>query len=244
MEGYHHQVTVRHDSRPIRFYLWLYSADVKKINICKLFWGSVFAIPALLLYLLAQPILFCLGVIGNAVDRRKSNKRSERNKLRQELGLDYYEFINYLEKEAEKKRERRKERRRVFSESTLENISTFFTRISMGLSFVLNRILGPVLPIIGILWGLTLIVAIALIVPWAVIGTWIADKWPTILATFGGTVIGLVLLALFIMGMIRLDEAPKDVKEKRKRVLAKPFVIFAQGIMAIKYRTCPTVKVE
>ncbi len=49
---------IRVDERAffIRFYCWLYEADKSKVNFCKLFWGYVFAAPA----------LFFRGLIGGA----------------------------------------------------------------------------------------------------------------------------------------------------------------------------------
>lgn len=38
-----HSFTVDPQSRAIRFYLWLYAADPRNINTCKLFWGFVLA---------------------------------------------------------------------------------------------------------------------------------------------------------------------------------------------------------
>ncbi len=45
----HYTWRVPADSRWLRFYLWLYRAERDKITFCRWFWGSVFALPVLLL---------------------------------------------------------------------------------------------------------------------------------------------------------------------------------------------------
>lgn len=65
-----HSVSVNPDSLAIRFYLWLYDADPKKINTCKLFWAFIFALPALLIVV---PIAGTVRLLVALVDRwRKS----------------------------------------------------------------------------------------------------------------------------------------------------------------------------
>lgn len=48
--------TVNRNAWFIRFYLWLWVADIEKIDFCRLFWGYVFAMPALVIKLLLYPI--------------------------------------------------------------------------------------------------------------------------------------------------------------------------------------------
>lgn len=52
------------DSVVIRFYMWLWDANPSDVTFCKLFWGYMFAIPALLFVcLIAFPVLRMLDVI-------------------------------------------------------------------------------------------------------------------------------------------------------------------------------------
>lgn len=48
--------TVNRDAWFIKFYLWLWVADIEKIDFCRLFWGYVFAIPMLVIKLFLYPI--------------------------------------------------------------------------------------------------------------------------------------------------------------------------------------------
>lgn len=44
--------TVDRNAWYLRFYLWLWAADIEKVDFCRLFWGYVFAIPFLLVRIL------------------------------------------------------------------------------------------------------------------------------------------------------------------------------------------------
>jgi hypothetical protein len=56
--------TVNRDAWYLRFYLWLWAADVEKVDFCRLFWGFVFAIPFLLIRVfILIPILFVVDKI-------------------------------------------------------------------------------------------------------------------------------------------------------------------------------------
>lgn len=50
----------------LRFYLWLWKADVESVDFCRLFWGYVFAIPALIVWAIIAPfyVLFLVGKWG------------------------------------------------------------------------------------------------------------------------------------------------------------------------------------
>lgn len=48
--------TVNRNAWFIRFYLWLWAADIEKIDFCRLFWGYVFAMPALVIKMFLYPI--------------------------------------------------------------------------------------------------------------------------------------------------------------------------------------------
>lgn len=50
--------TVDRNAWFLRFYLWLWAADIEKVDFCRLFWGYVFAIPFLLARLLILTPLF------------------------------------------------------------------------------------------------------------------------------------------------------------------------------------------
>lgn len=50
--------TVNRDAWFLRFYLWLWAADVDKVDFCRLFWGYVFAVPFILIrFLILIPIM-------------------------------------------------------------------------------------------------------------------------------------------------------------------------------------------
>lgn len=51
--------TVNRDAWFLRFYLWLWAADIDKVDFCRLFWGYVFAVPFILIrFLILIPIMF------------------------------------------------------------------------------------------------------------------------------------------------------------------------------------------
>jgi len=72
---YKHTARVKADSWFIRFYLWLWEADVDKVDFCRLFWGYVFAVPNLFIRAVGYlPYKLGLSIAERTKDRRESWK--------------------------------------------------------------------------------------------------------------------------------------------------------------------------
>jgi hypothetical protein len=72
---YKHTARVKADSWFIRFYRWLWEADLDQVDFCRLFWGYVFAIPNLLVRVIGYlPYKLGLAIAEKTEDRRKSWK--------------------------------------------------------------------------------------------------------------------------------------------------------------------------
>lgn len=72
---YKHTARVKADSWFIRFYRWLWEADLDQVDFCRLFWGYVFAIPNLLVRVIGYlPYKLGLAIAEKTEDRRRSWK--------------------------------------------------------------------------------------------------------------------------------------------------------------------------
>lgn len=72
---YKHTARVKADSWFIRFYRWLWEADLDQVDFCRLFWGYVFAIPNLIVRAVGYlPYKLGLVIAEKTEDRRKSWK--------------------------------------------------------------------------------------------------------------------------------------------------------------------------
>lgn len=72
---YKHTARVKADSWFIRFYCWLWEADLDSVDFCKLFWGYLFAIPNLLVRVVGYlPYKLGLSIAERTKDRRESWK--------------------------------------------------------------------------------------------------------------------------------------------------------------------------
>jgi hypothetical protein len=52
------ETQVNADAWWFKYYLWLYNADPKKVDFCKLFWGFLFAIPVTIIVLFFYPLVW------------------------------------------------------------------------------------------------------------------------------------------------------------------------------------------
>jgi hypothetical protein len=72
---YKHTARVKADSWFIKFYLWLWEADLETVDFCKLFWGYLFAVPNLLVQVIGYlPYKLGIAIADSTRDRRESWK--------------------------------------------------------------------------------------------------------------------------------------------------------------------------
>jgi hypothetical protein len=132
----------------VRFYLWLYDANPRNVDTCKLFWGTVFSplvLPLVLLLLLAKSVGRALGSL---LPEREEDEPTE---------LD----MMVLARKQEEKHTKRKTR-----EQRLEAVGQFMGRIWFKISGVLGPVFAFLLPVLGVLAALALVafVVFALVV--------------------------------------------------------------------------------
>lgn len=229
---YKHTWVLPRDSIVIRFYMWLWNASPREVTFCKLFWGYIFAIPALIGRAIAYPFI----VTAYAIDRRFPTK---------DLTAEEHQL------KAERRQTRHNARQRR-AQQNLQRIETGGARVVMAFSGVWRYLRYPFV----IACGLVVLAGIVFFV-YQLSTAW-ADVTVQVLliasACLTGIIFGALPLALGVAQLANrghLNWVGKTFEWTAPRILVTvlaPFVFFfwvmKMGFISVKSNTCPRVELS
>jgi hypothetical protein len=216
-----HELAVNRNSWFIRFYVWLWQANPKDINFCKIFWGYVFVIAGLVLRLVVLPI-------GDRLCKRLEVSSEAR-----------YERVRELKKDPEKEKSTGPSR----MQRVLSSIADVFSRIVFALgsavAFVSERAeLMKIVYAAALLLGLATSGAIVWVAVVNFSTTWI------VLVVFGGFALGVVTIAgLDKIGVLDwiAYKIFRRLGLKTKSGALGFFSVLRIGLRSVKTNTCPRI---
>lgn len=230
---YKHTWVLPRRSLVVRFYMWLWDASPSQVNFCKLFWGYLFAVPALLFRLFAFPFVVAATELRKLMPPPK--------KLTEE------------EHEArEARRLVRVARRDERAQRWLDHISAAGVRLVWAITFLWRFLRYPFM---AVFWGANLVCLAYLL--YLMGTTWRNTTVDILLYTgiFAGVLIFVALpLAVGFGALVergKLDWVITSVEWTAPRVLiaaGAPFVFFfwvmKMGFISVKSNTCPRIELK
>lgn len=239
---------VREDVWWFRLYLWFYQADEQNTDFCRLFWGFLF-MPILFLPVMLVRGVYELFQLIKRGTRKLGNWIQSKKKVKETPTLSYEEMIERDRKreEEEKAAEERKKRRQERWQKFFTRIEIFVTKVGFTMEKAWRYIKYPVFLIAGAL-AVAILVGAGYLVQLVADDVWHAieeffswDDWPLVgLIILGGAIIAGAVVALYLFSESKAGQA---VGTKIDTTATPFFSAMGTGVKAIKYKTCPQIKV-
>lgn len=234
---YRHTARVSADSWFIRFYCWLWEADVEKVDFCRLFWGYVFALPNLLVRIVGYVPYKVLSAIGRALKRVGQRAVDNAPTLQDEL--------RWRRERLERRAERREKRKNKYDclLSLASRIADRLVEIAQAAWKVLRY---PTYALV-IVFGVVVVGGLGYLA--YLLGALVVAN-AGIVAIVTAFLVGIVVTVVLTVSLVALGGYFFSETERGKSVVSGTkggFLTFGgvlrKGVHAIKARTCPKIEV-
>lgn len=218
---YKHTLILPRDSVVIRFYMWLWHANPRQVNFCKLFWGYIFAIPALIVRAVAWPFVKA----GRAAAKRLPHEEDRSPE-------------SYA----------RAARREQLAQRSLQRIENGGVRVVMVFSAVWRYLRYPVVVVCGLaVFGVLVFLVYQLSTAWADVTVKVLLFAGGFLLFVGLVAVPLAFGIMALAERGRLDWVGRSAPRVLIAAVA-PFVFFfwvmKMGFLSVKSNTCPRVELS